>query len=150
MALFRFESLTTVLNVHAPTEDKIDDMKDRFYEELECVFDKFPKYHMKITLGREDIFKPTTGNNCLHAIYNDNGVRVVNFATSKNPTVKSTMLPHHNIHKFTWPSPNGKMHNQIDILIERRWHSSILDLRTFRGTDCDTDHYLVVANLETD
>jgi hypothetical protein len=40
-----------VLNVHAPTEDKIDDMKDRFYKELEHVFDKFPKYHMKILLG---------------------------------------------------------------------------------------------------
>jgi hypothetical protein len=39
-----------VLNVHAPTEDKIDDIKDRFYEELEQVFDKFPKYHMKILL----------------------------------------------------------------------------------------------------
>jgi hypothetical protein len=37
-----------VLNVHAPTEDKIDDIKDRFYEELEYVFGKFPKYHMKI------------------------------------------------------------------------------------------------------
>jgi hypothetical protein len=33
-----------VLNVHAPTEDKIDDIKDRFYDELEQVFDKFPKY----------------------------------------------------------------------------------------------------------
>jgi hypothetical protein len=31
-----------VLNVHAPTEDKTDDVKDSFYEELECVFDKFP------------------------------------------------------------------------------------------------------------
>jgi hypothetical protein len=41
----------TVLNVHAPTEDKTDDVKDSFYEELECVFDKFPKYHMKILLG---------------------------------------------------------------------------------------------------
>jgi hypothetical protein len=36
-----------VLNVYAPTEDKIDDIKDRFYEELEQVFDKFPRYHMK-------------------------------------------------------------------------------------------------------
>jgi hypothetical protein len=26
-----------VLNVHAPTEDKNDDVKDRFYEELERV-----------------------------------------------------------------------------------------------------------------
>jgi exonuclease III len=36
------------MNVHAPTEDKIDDIKHRFYDELEPVFDKFPKYHMKI------------------------------------------------------------------------------------------------------
>jgi hypothetical protein len=36
-----------VLNVHAPTEDK-SDVKDSFYEELESVFDKFPKYYMKI------------------------------------------------------------------------------------------------------
>jgi hypothetical protein len=32
-----------VLNIHAPAEDKIDDMKDSFYEELEHVFDKFPR-----------------------------------------------------------------------------------------------------------
>jgi hypothetical protein len=57
-----------VLNVHAPTEDKTDDVKDTFYEELECVFDKFPKYHMKILLGdfvakagREDILNRQLG-----------------------------------------------------------------------------------------
>jgi hypothetical protein len=44
-------------------------MKDNFSEELELVFDKFPKYHIKIVLGdsnakvgREDIFKPTVRN----------------------------------------------------------------------------------------
>jgi hypothetical protein len=37
-----------VLNIHAPTEDKTDDVKDNFYEELERVFDKFPKYNMEI------------------------------------------------------------------------------------------------------
>jgi hypothetical protein len=36
------------LNVHAPTQDEIDDVKDGFYEELERVFGKFPKYHIKI------------------------------------------------------------------------------------------------------
>jgi hypothetical protein len=40
-----------VLNNHAPTEDKIDDVKGSFNEELEHVFDKFPKYHMNILLG---------------------------------------------------------------------------------------------------
>jgi hydroxypyruvate isomerase len=43
-------SYITVLNAHAPTEDKTDDVKSSFYEELERVFDKFPKYHIKILL----------------------------------------------------------------------------------------------------
>jgi hypothetical protein len=62
-------------------------------------------------VGRDDIFKPTIGNESLHEINNDNAVRVVNFATSKNLTIKSMMFPHRNIHKFTWTSPDGKMHN---------------------------------------
>jgi exonuclease III len=96
------------MNVHAPTEDKDDDMKDSFYEELEAVSDHFPRYHMKILLGdfnvkvgREDIFKPIIGNDSLHETSNDNRVRVVNFATSKNIIVKSTTFPHHGIHKHT-------------------------------------------------
>jgi endonuclease/exonuclease/phosphatase family metal-dependent hydrolase len=99
-------------------------------------------------VGREDIFKLTVRNESSHKISNDNGVRVVNFATSKNLVVKSTMFPHRSIHKYTWTSPDGKMHNQIDhILIDRRRHSSILDDRSFRGADCDSDHYLVVAKV---
>jgi hypothetical protein len=52
-------------------------------------------------VGREVIFNPTIGNESLHEISNDNGVRVINFATSKNLTVKSTIFPHRNIHKVT-------------------------------------------------
>jgi hypothetical protein len=50
-------------------------MKGSFDEELECVFDKFPKYHTKILLGyfnakvgREDLFKPSTENESLPRI----------------------------------------------------------------------------------
>jgi hypothetical protein len=106
--------------VHAPTEDKDDDIKDSFYEELEQVFDQFSRYHMKIVLGdfnvnagRKDIFKPIGGNEGLHDSSNVNGVRVVNFATSKNLIVKSTTFPHREIRKHTWTSPVSVTHNQI-------------------------------------
>jgi len=32
-------------------------------------------------------------------------------------------------------------------LIYRRWHSNILDVRSFRAADCDTDNYLVIAKV---
>ena len=80
-------------------------------------------------MGREIIFKPTIGQEGLHQDCNDNGIKLVNFATSKNLVVKSTMFPHRNIHKYTWTSPDGKTHNQIDrVLIDRRWLSGVLDV----------------------
>jgi hypothetical protein len=39
-----------ILNVHAQYEDKGD---DSFYEELNRIFDQFPRYYTKIILGAE-------------------------------------------------------------------------------------------------
>jgi hypothetical protein len=95
------------LNAHAPTEKKSSDSKDSFYEAVEQVYSHFPKYRMKILLGdcstklgRWDIFKLTSENLSLHQDSNDNGVRKVNFATSKNLVVKVTMFLHQNILKY--------------------------------------------------
>jgi hypothetical protein len=64
--------------------DRMSCMIYEDYEELELAFDKFPKYHMKILLGdfvakvgKEDIFKLTTGNESVHEISNDNRVRAM-------------------------------------------------------------------------
>jgi hypothetical protein len=57
------------------------------------------------------------------------------------------MFPQCNIHKYIWMSPNGKTLSQIDhILVDRRRHLNVLN-RSYRAADCDTDHYLVVANV---
>jgi hypothetical protein len=99
-------------------------------------------------VGWDDIFKLTIENESLHEISNDNGFRLQNFATSKSLTIRSMMFPYLSIHNFTWTSPDGKTHNQIDhILRDGRWLSNILDVQSFRAADCDTDHYLVVAEV---
>jgi hypothetical protein len=58
------------------------------------------------------------------------------------------MFSHRNINKYTWTSPDGKIHNQIDhILADRRRHSNVLNVRSFRAAHIDSDHYLLVATV---
>jgi hypothetical protein len=73
-------------------------VKDSFCDELERIFDRFPKYNMEILLAdfnakvdREDIFKPTIGNPSLDEISNDNGIRLENFAIFKNMYPKTDL-----------------------------------------------------------
>ena len=71
---------------------------------------------------------------------------MINFVNIKKLVVKSTMFPHRNIRKYNWTSTDWKTYSQIDhILLDRRWHLRALDVRSFRGADCDTDQYLGVA-----
>jgi hypothetical protein len=99
-------------------------------------------------IGTEDISKLTTCNKSLHEIINDAGVRVVNFAMSKNLIVKNTVFPHCSIHKCTWTWPDWKAHNWIDhVLIDKRQYLNIFVALSSRGADCETDQYLVVAKI---
>jgi hypothetical protein len=97
------------LNVHARTEDKIDNVKSSFYQELERTLDKFPKYHKKILfenfsakIGTEDIFKPITWNESLRETNNDKGLSVVSFATSetKSGCSHNATLVHFLVHRL--------------------------------------------------
>jgi hypothetical protein len=65
-------------------------------------------------MGKENIFKPTIGNESLQEISNDNGIRLVHFPHPKILIVTSTIFPHHNIHQFTCLS-GGKIHNKMAI-----------------------------------
>ena len=107
--------------MHVPSEEKSGDLKDSFYEELEQVFDHFPKHHVKILLGdfnakgeRENILKPTTGNESLHQDSNGYSARIVNFVTSKNLVVKST-FPCWNIRSTPEPTLMGKLKTRLII-----------------------------------
>ena len=47
-----------------------------------------------------------------------------------------------------WTSPDGQYQNQIDyILCSRRWRSYIQSAKTRPGTDCGSDHQLLIAKF---
>jgi len=50
---------------------------------------------------------------------------------------------HRNFHKYTWEDSKPIDHRWID----RRWYSSIFEVRSFSGADCDADNSVMVANV---
>lgn len=144
----------TLINVHAPTEEKDEEEKEIFYDQLDRALAAIPSSDMKIVLGdfnaqvgKETVFMPTIGKNSLHSKTNENGVRMINFATSRSLVVMSTIFPHKENHKQTWHSPNG-IFTQIDhVLVSSRHFNKINDVRTYRGADVNSDHFLVVAKV---
>lgn len=62
-----------------------------------------------------------------------------------NLAIASTMFPQ-NIHRYTWTSPNGQHHNQIDhMAVHSNFKRSVQDVRAYRGADFASGHNLVIA-----
>ena len=145
----------SLICAHAPTEEKNDEDKDSFYDELDEVYNECPRGDYKIILGdmnakigKENEYKPCIGKYSLHENSNDNGIRLIHFSSSRNMVVGSSIFNHRDIHKMTWKSPDGNTVNQIDhILIDARHFSNLIDVRSYRGANIDSDHYLVVATI---
>ncbi|KAK9752713.1 hypothetical protein QE152_g3940 [Popillia japonica] len=141
----------TLINAHAHSEDKDEDIKTRFYEELDEVLNKIPKFDIKCLIGdmnakvgREEEYSVTTGGKSLHKVSNDNGKRLIEFALENSMKIVSTAFDHKDIHKETWIAPNGLTKNQIDhVLIEMKHAKNITNVRSYRGADADSDHSLV-------
>lgn len=158
ISTLRFKMKTrkvTMLNVHAPTESRDEDVKDAFYHQLESVYNSIPNSDLKIVLGdfnaqigREECYKEVVGVHSLHSLSNDNGSRAVHFAVLQGLTVRSTQFQRKDIHKVTWRSNDGSTRNQIDhVMIENKYRSSIYDVRSCRGTLHESDHFLMIIKM---
>jgi len=140
-----------LINCYAPNEDKSEEIKNAFYEELDKIYDTLPTGKPKIILGyfnakigKEEVYRPTIGKDSLHNDTNDNGNKLVTFATARNMIISSTMFPRKNIHKQTWISPCEKLRNQIDhVIVDHRIRSIIHDVRNLKGSSAVSDHFLV-------
>ncbi|KAL4125800.1 hypothetical protein QTP88_010040 [Uroleucon formosanum] len=120
--------------VYSPTETGEEDLKDMGFNSQ---------------VGRETIYRPTIGSESIHDLSNGNGTRLVEFAIANGLIVSSSFFPRKNINKYTWTSPGGIYQSQIDhILVDKVHRSCIKDVRSKRGADGDSDHFLVLVKVK--
>ena len=62
---------------------------------------------------------------------NDRGLKLLDFATYKNLVLANTLGNHKPSRRWTWHSPDGTYHSQIDyILVKKRFRQGIKTART--------------------
>jgi hypothetical protein len=112
---------------------------------------KAPKHDIKVVMGdfnakvgKEPGLAPNVGKHSLHEETNNNGWRMIDFDITKNVAISRTLFQHKIIHKETWRSPDETTSNQSDhVMIDTPHATDILDVKSCRFSDCDSDHYMV-------
>ncbi|XP_058444164.1 uncharacterized protein LOC131425900 [Malaya genurostris] len=144
----------SIINVHNPHFGNIDDDKDAFYAQLEREYDCCPSNDVKIIIGdlnvqvgQEEELRSTIGKFSTHQLTNENGLRLIDFGAFKNMAIRSTFFQHSLLYRYIRRSP-PQTESQIDhVLINGRHFFDIIDVRTYRGANVDSDHYLVMVKL---
>ncbi|XP_016664458.1 craniofacial development protein 2-like [Acyrthosiphon pisum] len=121
----------------------------------ERVYNGLSGYCLKVILGdfnsqvgRETVYRPTIGSESVHDMSNGNGTRLVEFAIANGLIVSSSFFPRKNINKYTWTSPRGIYKSQVDhVLVDKVHILCIKDVRSKRGADGDSYHFLVLVKL---
>ena len=147
---------TTIIQCYAPKNDSEEDSKDTFYEQLQAELENTPRHEMKIVMGDLNAKVGNDNRNYERAMgregcrtMNDNGERLMDMCTTYDFVIGRMLIPHRDVHKLTWYSPNGRDKNQIDhLMINGMWRWSLLVVWVRRGADVGSDHHLVTATLK--
>ena len=146
-----------LIQAYAPTSSSEIEEAEEFYAALQHAMENIHKQDTLYILGdfnakighemsREE--KEVKGIHCL-GNRNERGQMLVDLCIENRLAIGNSFFKHHPRRLFTWTSPDGKTKNQIDyILVKKRWKSSIQQTKTYPGTDCGTDHELLVSTIK--
>ena len=81
-------------------------------------------------------------------LQNEAGQRLTEFCQEKALVIANTIFQQYKIRLYTWTSPDSQHQNQIGyILCSQRWRSSKQSAKTRPGTDCGSNHELLIAKF---
>ena len=82
-------------------------------------------------------------------VQNEAVQRLIELCQQNTVVIASTLFQQQKRRHYTQTSPDGQYRNQIDyILHSQRWRSSIQSAKTRPGSDCGSDHELLIAKFK--
>ena len=159
-------STLTVINAYGPTSQVTlhdQDTQDDFYSALDSVTTRYSSSALTLIagdfngkLGRKLTNERSIGEHSC-GVRNTNGTVLAGFLETHGLFACNTAFQHATRHKTTWQgqyrdATNGTIvpiYNTIDFVICRLSHKSLLtDSRAYAGTLLDSDHHLLIAQLD--
>ena len=144
----------TVIQVFAPTTNAEEAEVQQFYDDLQELLDLTPIkdvffiiWDWNAKVGSQET-PGVTGKFGL-GVQNEAGQRLTEFCQENALVIANTLFQQHKRRLYMCTSPDGQYKNQIDfILCSHRWRSSIQSAKTRPGTDCGSDHELIIAKFK--
>ncbi|CAG4983475.1 unnamed protein product [Colias eurytheme] len=144
-----------IICVYAPTLDKDEETKGKFYDELAQTLAKIRLREKVLLMGD---FNARVG--CDHEAWpkvlgkhgignmNSNGQLLLSLCTQFNLAITNTHFQLPNKYKTTWMHPRSRHWHLIDYTIVRQVDmSQVLITRVMRGANCWSDHRLIITKL---
>ena len=80
----------------------------------------------------------------------ERGKMLIDFCMQHDLVVMNTWFKKRKTKLYIWKSPGDRNPYQIDyIMVKQRFRNSIRDVKTLPGVDIDSDHNLLVAEVQT-
>ena len=146
----------TILNAYAPTMDQEDEIKERFYQQLDDVLRNIPTDQKLLVLGD---FNARVGKDHRtwpgilghHGIgnCNDNGLLLLMKCTEHNLVITNTIFESKERYQTTWMHPRSKHWHLLDYVITRsRDQKDVLNTKALPSSiACSTDHRMVRSRV---
>ena len=144
---------STVIQVYAPTSNAEEAEVERFHEDLQDLLERTSKKDVILIIEdwnekvESQEVPGVTGKFGLE-MWKEAGQRLIEFCQENALVLANTLFQQHKRRLYTWTSSDGQHRDQVDyILCSKRWRSSIQSTKTRLGTDCGSDHALLIAKL---
>ena len=145
----------TVVSAYAPTMTNPDEVKDKFYDDLDSVISATPRTDKIILLGDfnarvgadRQTWEGVIGTEGIGKC-NSNGLLLLKKCAEHELLITNTVFSLPTRNKTSWMHPRSKHWHLIDYVIEQRKdRQDVRVTKTMCCADCWTDHGLVISRL---